>query len=77
MEVTPAGKSVRPRRGRGRKCTRSEPRRGNFAQEYERLVDELLDTLSDQELDGGASGAQVLFRAKQKLRFPIAGGEAA
>jgi hypothetical protein len=60
------------------------------------LVDELLGALSDDELDGSASGPRVFFRLNseglpeaalifdpttgetvQKLRFPLAGGEAA
>jgi hypothetical protein len=99
MEVTtPHKKSVRPlrRRGRDRKRSRPESRRNSFAQEYERLVDELLDGFSDEELDGAGSGVRVFFRLNseglpeaalvfdretgqtvEKLRFPLAGGEAA
>lgn len=64
MEITTAGKSVRPgrRRGRDRKRRGREPRRDSFAQEYEWLVDELLDGLTDEELDGAESGLRVFFR---------------
>lgn len=67
----------------------------DVGQMYERLVDELLDSFSDEQLGGGATGPRVLFRinaegfseaalifdpetgARQRLRVPIAGGEAA
>jgi hypothetical protein len=63
MEVTPARESVRPgKRRRASNGRRSGPRGDDFAQEYERLVDEVLGTCSDDELDGGASGARVFFR---------------
>ena len=99
MEVTtPLKTSVRPlrRNGRDRKRTGPEARRDSFAQEYERLVEELLDTFSDEELDGVESGLRVFFRLNseglpeaalvfdretgqtvERLRFPLAGGEAA
>lgn len=62
MEITTTGKSVRPGRGRGGKRQRREPRRNSFAQEYERLVDELLEAFSEEELDGSGSGLRVFFR---------------
>jgi hypothetical protein len=64
MEVTPLQKSVRPVRRRGRDWNRRPGvrRRDSFAQEYQRLVDELLDALSDGELEGLATGPRVFFR---------------
>lgn len=65
-----------------------------FAEQYERRMSELLDTLTDEELDGsrgprmfvrldseGLPEAALIFDpetgSRQKVRFPIAGGEAA
>ena len=52
-------KSVRPARRNWRK---GAGRRNNFAQEYKCLVDELLDTLTDEELRSLQGGPRVFFR---------------